>query len=375
MSDLFEVPTSDATEGHNLAVLVIHGIGQQNPYETLDSFARGLFRHFNGFPGCAPYLQPERVLTEEGVRTIVHIGFRRPNPWNLRRVTLHELYWAPMTQDQVTYWESLRWLIRADLNPLSRLSTNLQEFASVAKDKSIGRLLGIFLREVARAALLFVPLALLLGWLFTWLSEPPSPQLLLEYAKQVLRSAPWWALGSVAVSLVMATWLLFYALTSSWTAWRRPDASIEKIAERAWILGAWLLGLAFVALCWLLFNSFPEIAAALGAIGSKRQVAAVLVALFGAAIAKRVLVDFMGDIAVYVTADEKSKNFAARSAILKMACRDLSRILTNAEYSKVILAGHSLGSVIAYDAINKTLSRSWRMADQMLQPIALHARS
>ena len=31
--------------GKRQAMLVIHGIGEQNPYETLDSFARGVFTH------------------------------------------------------------------------------------------------------------------------------------------------------------------------------------------------------------------------------------------------------------------------------------------------------------------------------------------
>jgi len=30
------------------AILIIHGIGEPNPYETLDQFARGLVNHFQG---------------------------------------------------------------------------------------------------------------------------------------------------------------------------------------------------------------------------------------------------------------------------------------------------------------------------------------
>src|SRR5881394_527000 len=38
--------SATATLSHkNTAILVIHGIGQQNPYETLDQFARNLTRY------------------------------------------------------------------------------------------------------------------------------------------------------------------------------------------------------------------------------------------------------------------------------------------------------------------------------------------
>ena len=30
----------------NTAILIIHGIGDQNPYESLDDFVRGFFDHF-----------------------------------------------------------------------------------------------------------------------------------------------------------------------------------------------------------------------------------------------------------------------------------------------------------------------------------------
>ena len=39
---VMEVPSPELRSARQ-AMLVIHGIGEQNPYETLDSFARGIF--------------------------------------------------------------------------------------------------------------------------------------------------------------------------------------------------------------------------------------------------------------------------------------------------------------------------------------------
>lgn len=42
MPSLAQQPCEYPLRDRRIAMLVIHGIGQQNPYETLDSFARRL---------------------------------------------------------------------------------------------------------------------------------------------------------------------------------------------------------------------------------------------------------------------------------------------------------------------------------------------
>ena len=78
--------------------------------------------------------------------------------------------------------------------------------------------------------------------------------------------------------------------------------------------------------------------------------------LLAAALLRYFLVKFLGDVAVYVTADAKAKNYAARSAILKGSTEALVRLLAGKDYDNVLLVGHSLGSVIAYDTINEIIS-------------------
>ncbi|MCK4860027.1 MAG: hypothetical protein KAS87_05670 [Candidatus Omnitrophica bacterium] len=70
-------------------------------------------------------------------------------------------------------------------------------------------------------------------------------------------------------------------------------------------------------------------------------------------ILKRPLVDSLGDIALYTSADRKSEYFDVRQAILKEAVEKAKFLIENKEYERVILAGHSLGSVIAYDTLSR----------------------
>src|SRR2546426_4481011 len=56
------------------AILVIHGIGEQNPYETLDSFARGLVQYFaSSRPSAKVSLEPERINHGDWTEAAVHV--------------------------------------------------------------------------------------------------------------------------------------------------------------------------------------------------------------------------------------------------------------------------------------------------------------
>ncbi len=60
---------------------------------------------------------------------------------------------------------------------------------------------------------------------------------------------------------------------------------------------------------------------------------------------------FMGDIAVYCSTDKKSKYYEARARILKGAKEKFAHLIQHEDYEKIFLAGHSLGTVVAYDTL------------------------
>jgi pimeloyl-ACP methyl ester carboxylesterase len=61
----------------------------------------------------------------------------------------------------------------------------------------------------------------------------------------------------------------------------------------------------------------------------------------------------MGDVVIYTTADVRSGNYAIRQNLLAGAVETLRFLLDREDYDQIVVVGHSLGSVIAYDALNR----------------------
>jgi len=70
-------------------------------------------------------------------------------------------------------------------------------------------------------------------------------------------------------------------------------------------------------------------------------------------VASKVIVDLLGDVVIYTTADVRSRNYEIRQKVLRGAVEELRLLLENNYYEQIIVVGHSLGSVIAYDALNR----------------------
>jgi hypothetical protein len=67
----------------------------------------------------------------------------------------------------------------------------------------------------------------------------------------------------------------------------------------------------------------------------------------------KLMAELMGDVVIYTTADVRSQNYAIRQRVLKGAVEALRLLLERDDYQQIVLVGHSLGSVIAYDALNR----------------------
>jgi hypothetical protein len=68
-------------------------------------------------------------------------------------------------------------------------------------------------------------------------------------------------------------------------------------------------------------------------------------------ISKRIC-SFLQDLVIYTTSDARSQNYNIRKEILDGAVNEVKLLLTTKD-CQIVLAGHSLGSVIAYDALNQ----------------------
>jgi pimeloyl-ACP methyl ester carboxylesterase len=65
--------------------------------------------------------------------------------------------------------------------------------------------------------------------------------------------------------------------------------------------------------------------------------------------------EVMGDIVIYTTADVRSNSYAIRQRLLGGAVETLKLLLERDEYDQIIIVGHSLGTLIAYDALNRII--------------------
>ncbi len=84
---------------------------------------------------------------------------------------------------------------------------------------------------------------------------------------------------------------------------------------------------------------------------------------------KKLFIDYMGDVAIYEETDVKSRQYNIRSAILDEAVKKI-KTLIDMDYKNIIIAGHSLGSVIAYDSLNKVVQRVNETPDEWNTAVA-----
>jgi len=63
---------------------------------------------------------------------------------------------------------------------------------------------------------------------------------------------------------------------------------------------------------------------------------------------------FAGDVVRYLDLDPRSKHYETRQKIINGAVEELCALMDD-DYERIIIAGHSLGSVIAYDVINRVI--------------------
>jgi hypothetical protein len=367
------------------AILVIHGIGEQNPYETLDSFAQGFALYFNKLnPSNKALLHPERIRHKNWTQAAVHLKFKQDaTPNGLRQLSLFEFYWAPYTEGKMTYRSVLGWLARTSLTPLRYLTDNLQMMLELEKrnrraseaqgePKTLAaRAVYLVFREALRIFFVYLPIPIGVGGLTYFLGKSPAaligifPSLWKAFAAENHKA------GVIvsAMCAVMFVVMLCFFLVELWSWARRMGDTIERTAENIWAVLAFFTAAGFAAVAWLIilwtkFDFHPYASTLLKA-STLYPVAAVLLAL----LLRRVLVDYVADIAVYCTADAKSAYYVTREAILKSSTRSLGELLMNMSWNfdQVIVAGHSLGSVIAYDTINKMLSKVWATPDPIGQ--------
>lgn len=433
------------------AILVIHGVGQQLPFQPLDNFANGL-RATLQKEGKEVSLSHFMRRRDEGFDHCVRVegtdaGAKQPSV----RVDVHEFYWAPLTQGKASLAQMLRWLLITGFTPVRRLAFNLPllfQRAEKRAERTSRRLLGPpeagqasrpsgghrwwrrgaasvlgtkafwlsveFLRELWRLIYVAVAAAVVAALTAGLVSQSAAivRRLPATLGPLLQSELTWRGTASIIVALAAAVAALALLLSvpeqirhlarlrkvepvvsrevrqAAREGYRHGNSLLGKlfgggaagfgavlsvlaaharwrreIRDRLWLLPLSVVSFVIAAslVIWL---SLPEPACVAGIICPTAAVHAALtplmksglptlLLLLGAAFfLTRVFVDYLGDVALYTMAAENSTFFQTRVSIQKEMSQRLRDILRDRQYESVAIAGHSLGSVIGYDAIS-----------------------
>ncbi len=359
------------------ALLVIHGIGEQNPYETLDSFSRGVLNYLSQARHLNTRLCPIEIAHKDWTQVGMRIGVFPPGhglpecpvkdqPMNPDQqpavyVDIFEYYWAPETEDKLSAIETVKWVLKTDFTPLRYFADNLQEMISLYRlsvHRAVWRALELSGRELLRVFLLYFWLAFGAGLLLEWISRPHDWGTALQPLAVAL--LPYLTLTHSLILVLYGGFLLmaWFAVQSLIELSQHPGRPIQPTPEKISLALDIVLAAAFLtlALAWD-FHSENRVLEHLWNIVTRDGRWQPLVGATLSALASYALTAYVADIAVYTNIDAKSKSYAARNAILNGSSAALKYLLTCGDYGRVILAGHSLGSVIAYDTINELLAQ------------------
>jgi hypothetical protein len=421
------------------AILVIHGMGTQKPYETLDQFARGVMARRPTWGSRIEYRHHEHdPAKQQSSWTQAFVRLRESEAADSAIIDLVEYYWAPIINGRVKALQSLRFLMLTALSPFDYLRTNMLAIDEVSgvPDKPLSAADGprrecnapadeamtgarqieregfsnkrptqvgfIVLREIYRTLLIYFPMLFLFAAAYGFVAQPVSNLLLKDGQGNLLRyfwaSPKPGAKDAIELAAMTLRWLLLgmgakYFLDE----WRHPEERTPSQASAMRSCSGWILALmAFLLalpsllewhglrlwrgihwpvgaasdhlhLPWL--RIFLHTRIAFAPMRLRLVHLAFYAVLAGLAyIVNRFLTTAAGDLAVYLGADTLSTNFSARAQILSECTAAMDYLLgTHGDlpdgegrpglYDSVVIASHSLGTVIAYDMLNDLMAK------------------
>lgn len=249
------------------AVLVIHGIGQQSPFDTLDKFTRNFFQALTSQNEQGEVILAHH-LANHGDWAQNYISLINDNDHSTA-VDCYEYYWANETQRKISMAGVFNWLV--DTGKRAR------DYYDVNPDR-----------------------------------RPPEGE---------RKNTPF---GSVGIS---------------------------GRFDKHWYLKSAGTLLGFIRLAIPLL----EVVARIPKVGTPVKIAAIVMAK----LLKPIVVDVIGDVALYTSTDVKSEYFPVRQRILDGAVATIEALFGSTEpvYGRIVVVGHSLGSVVGYDALNRINNR------------------
>ena len=473
----------DGTSREKRAVWVVHGMGQQIPFETLDSLANGILDVLPNPTQIKPRLRTVKIADQILQRVELDVdGINKDaagQPLKRYELHLYETYWAPKTEgvaqltDVVSFlWDgglrgilnsvksfqramfggmatfSIRWLTplwlcltllilvaltainavvlvsaaaQTGLAPLAFLKTHWPQLTALASCMvavafSFGAVL--FVADLGKPQELTTPWRIVVGG-FCWIAMIYTILNILGIAAlmTVMLHADW--LGDNAAASSASTAITDTCITGAnsqgWIEGARnwvvclfdkmPHAKLQGFSTLIILIASLLVGATMIARAvlrsseqrlqghWLfiilsVLTFVLNVAAFFGSVLILRRyfegwifsswvnflanpawVWPFLI-LFSAKV-RETMVQYVGDVAIYVRPNKLDRFDAVRSEIKEAARSVVSALFRSYElkaqpgsasefqYDKIALVGHSLGSVIAYDTLNRLMLDDW----------------
>jgi hypothetical protein len=406
-----------------VAVVVAHGMGQQIPFETLDSVATGLInaakRH--GDPQAGEYrVERVRCGTTDAGRVDLTFSLEKTNA----KIHVYEVYWAPLTEGRIGIKEVVMFLYRAGINGLQRGVQPFQRWlfgSGETLEPPIRTLIFILVALAVVLSLIMLNTALVavgaarglfssdaswltpalfadLTFIFSVVLDSMAVFAVILLASKLtsrlsigalFRFASIAAFVCVVFIIVMAAvavpFLASYHVGEKMPAFFPTAFSDVTSTVLGWTIGLLAAAGALVIILTLAYrlslhpSTFSIVVFALfllllALIGLeiveftvRRQqfdtqwVITWIVLFLASAYIRNLLVQYVGDVAIYIQPQALDSFHDLRERIKKVARDTIQPVYALKDpnggftYDAVYLVGHSLGSVIAYDTLNTLL--------------------
>ncbi len=413
------------------AAWIVHGMGQQVPFETLDGLAEGIMRVAHPVPdadGFAPRVRTVQI----GDQTVQRVELDVFEQDSRVELHLYEAYWAPVTEGEVKLSEVISFLFsacfRGPLNvfrPFHRamfdqvvetkirfraaaeIALSLLTLVSLivvnavivasgaAKYGLAGQQFHIADNWVALSAtascLSAVAMAFGLILFLAGLSQPAEAA---GWIVRITSVAVWMAFYLTLAAIVAGAASLAVFATYSGARLSPSDPTYPQLQAFANIVAFTVVVLAFKGILRSvgreMRSAIPytpffllSIGIFLAAFSGPMLIGFGAISLSGfylvlpgwvsspfwvwpmlllvSALVREVMVQYVGDVAAYVTSQNLDRFNTIRQRIKQIALDSAKAVYLAQEggeflYDKIAVVGHSLGSVIAYDTLNALLN-------------------
>jgi hypothetical protein len=321
-------------------------MGQQVPFETMDCVAAGLMRiaRKDGKPAVA--IRAETCLIGGQKLQRIELDMLDPDDQPLE-VHVYEGYWAPVTEGQVKITDVMSFLLRGGFNGVRNAWKDFHRWM-FGGPVNFGKRprTGIFLSLASLAVLSLIVANFLVTVMFA--------DRLAGRLKDSTGGAVFADQTFTALTTLVAGWVIYSAALGALLY------LAHRVGGRGWtlplgvLLWGWLgytiLGLGFAPplalLGWIDASAFGF------QIFNTWSVPVWIALLVLSYVLRSVMIQFPGDVAAYISSHTLDRFQEIRTRIKESVGKVAKAIYSSAEYEGVVWVGHSLGSVVVYDALN-----------------------